>query len=279
MKLAFSIVDRPVAPVAAATWRTRGPPRDKARGPLRSLQRPVTPLLGTNATFKDAPVRLQDALKYACSRAARAHGWTDDEATLLVRELYRALVCKTLCWDDLSVSVPVRIDQCWHELILNTDDYDAVCQALGRKLRHTTRTEQDSDEAKRERVHTLAVVYQQVYGGEEPDPWCWMAVDEAHASGKRRRKSAAAAEKAALKDVVETRRMFVKTLTAKTIAVDFTPRMSVWTIKALISYLEGYPVDSFRLIRDGEQWCDDSLAMNKVPHEATVHLVMSMRGC
>eukprot|EP01087_Luapelamoeba_hula_P003800 TRINITY_DN13650_c0_g1_i1.p2 TRINITY_DN13650_c0_g1~~TRINITY_DN13650_c0_g1_i1.p2 ORF type:complete len:100 (+),score=10.72 TRINITY_DN13650_c0_g1_i1:30-302(+) len=75
-----------------------------------------------------------------------------------------------------------------------------------------------------------------------------------------------------------TMRIFVKTLTGKTVSLEVVQSETIETVKVKLQDRDGIPTESQRLLFAGAQLEDCyTLAHYAISHESTVHLVLSFR--
>ena len=77
----------------------------------------------------------------------------------------------------------------------------------------------------------------------------------------------------------QTGTFFVKTLTGKSIAIDFDSNMLISQIKEKVEAVESIPVEQQRLIFGGKQLEDNrTLADYNIMPDTSIHLVLRLRG-
>jgi hypothetical protein len=73
--------------------------------------------------------------------------------------------------------------------------------------------------------------------------------------------------------------IFVKTLTGKTIVVDYDPNMFVWEFKFIVQEKTGTKAEKQRMIYAGKQLSDGHILEHyNIQIESTIHLVLHLRG-
>ena len=73
--------------------------------------------------------------------------------------------------------------------------------------------------------------------------------------------------------------IFVKTLTGKTLTIDFEPSDTIESLKRTIEYREGMEYEKIRLVFSGKQLEDDHTFEDyNIQKESTLHIVLRLRG-
>jgi hypothetical protein len=227
----------------------------------------------------ELPHNVRLFVEYACRVASRKHGWDLQEEDIAqgAALLYRALYCKSRAAAPMSLSIPPRLDAVWHELILNTEDYAAVCATLGRTVNHTTRSAADAAKDKNMRIQRLKAAYEKVYGAVKSydDLW-WRGEKEVEAEVAPQTKKRARAEE----DIDVPFEVALKSTSGKTHTVVVRPSTTVWELKCFWQDKEGTLPDQQDLIFAGRR-LDEKLTLGayNIKELCAIHVVSRLRGC
>ena len=200
-----------------------------------------------------------------CERVGspKRRGWQYGRIMQAAYDLLLVLWCKKQVGHnrELEFSCPEDIDECWHEFILNTDEYAQFAEAFGFFPRHTTFTSDDSDEAKMRRIQAL------------------MAFGKSRGIKFNSEFWPSAAAPVVPADDLGLFDIYVKTLTGKAITVKVSEMTTVFRLKEKLEQLEGFPVDAQRLIFAGHHMDETKLLKEYgVSFFSTIHLVMRIGG-
>lgn len=177
-------------------------------------------------------------------------------------EFIRALSVKNLEAD--GGGLPAELDAMWHEALLNTRLYGALCIYLrGQFIHHETTSENNDDDARLSRVDETVLAYRKRYR-EEPDPRYW--------------------DDHLLLDVVPPAhkyQVFVRALNGRTKTLQVEANTTILGIKTLIQQLEGIPPTHQRLIYGGSLLVDDNKTVwdYAIVPESTLQLCLRVSGC
>ena len=186
-----------------------------------------------------------------------------DKQEILAKNLIHALHAKSQLIDQTLASLPAKLDQCWHAILLETDLYKEFCDTFcgGRFVRHTTTTQ--STDAKVALLKALVVAC-----GNEPGEWVWSSSVE-HVD----------AERATKRSRPETLERLVIVVHVKTMHGTFTFRMrgnnTVYDLTTMVSESGVFPRDTFRLVCLGKRLdvASSTLDEFQIPNGATIHLI------
>lgn len=212
-----------------------------------------------------------DEIEYVTSSSEFAQLWalvrrrlgvSEEEMSVLKVEFARALSVKAL---DESGGLPPLLDAVWHEVVLNTRYYSAICQRLrGTFVHHSTASEVDDDIVRFSHVDKTVIDYRKRFRCEPPSK-AWHNDNEA---------------------VIEVTRCPLSTLYVKgingsvTTCTGLSPLTTVAQLKAMVQRKTGIHVDQQRLIFAGVQLEDKQTCANVgMEHDSTIYLVERVRGC
>ena len=149
------------------------------RVPPAQHQHTGGPKIGHYMQLNEATFHTFDALWHEVARVLTTNYFVPaDQARRLCVELFRGLVCKSLVSTTTQLSLPPLIDLAWHQAILNTVLYRQLCEMMFmRPMDHTTVTDQDTVEAKNNRVSATETLYRQVFE-EDPPSDLWKREDD-----------------------------------------------------------------------------------------------------
>ena len=107
------------------------------------------------------------------SRASRQKGfkWSAAEIEALTIDLKRCLAFKAAFEDPFSLSLPIKLDLCWHEVILETKMYRLFCESIGGFVDHSTASQDDLDDVKDARIAKLSGLYLEKF--DDRSEWIW----------------------------------------------------------------------------------------------------------
>jgi hypothetical protein len=192
---------------------------------------------------------------------------------ILPEEVLRCLHAKMFFHpSDLTVSVPLLVDQVWHEMILDTRMYKEFCDAAfnGKFLHHDPTTVNDSAEEKNNRIGSLYIVRRGMFPDDPVPEGIWQHEEPTEPVPKRAR---------APRKYID---LHFKDLNGKVITLS---RLSVTAttiakLKQLLKAERGVTSDAQRLIYAGTQ-LEDGLTLKAagLKQESTIHVIDRLRGC
>lgn len=180
---------------------------------------------------------------------------SEEHWTIVCREFLRALQVKDMTTDG---GLPPVLDAIWHECILNTRFYHALCLKLrGAFIHHTTSSEYDSDIQRISRIDHTVINYRKRFR-EEPEYDVWEQT-EFMIHGEYE--------------------IFVKNLSGATLTFRPSLDTTILEIKQSIEKTYGIQISDQRFIYGGKNLDDNALCRSVVPQYGTVNLVGRITGC
>jgi hypothetical protein len=227
------------------------------------------------------------------------YGWTLSEAKANVGNFFdRFLPIKDAAndVDDRLLVAPPLVEQVWRVALLYTKEYDAHCHnAIGRFMHHRpaeqeAEQEAEADTEREARYRDTHWAHIFLFG--EPDSRIWPPVAHAlatHSAWVTRLpgcRSDMVPPATTLVPTLQKRKreatsqIFVKNIMGRTLVLDRCLSDTVAQVKEELAIREGIAVENQRLIYGGKQLDDKTtLTQNNITKEATLHLVLRMKGC
>lgn len=212
--------------------------------------------------------------------------WSIDQVQIAVRALYQCLIVKAYAGPsaELYLSVPVELDQIWHQLILNTKLYQDFCNDVcGRIIHHTTLSAKDLVAQKNMRVEAMRAEYERLWKQDTTTQDFWRFEDQEPKLKRtqKRRRTRSATKKEAQIQSVATFNLLVKTITGNTTAITHCVQGTpIYLVQKRIRETEGSPIDEQRLLFGGKQLDPNEILANYgITENSTIHLVKRLRGC
>lgn len=213
-------------------------------------------------------------------------------ATKAAFECFCFLWCRAI---DEECSPPPRIDQVWHQLILDTRSYgqkqtfyslsshpmasryEWVCEQIndGKMIHHDPATD-----VKQSRVDLAKAMRRQIFFETDPDEWCWESAASINDLRMIRQKKRS-------RDVSPNPddgsfQVFVKMLSGKTLTFAITMEMTLCAVKQMIESVTGIPRGEQRLLFNGRNLHDDEKRLGTFEGFGTnvcLYLVLKVSGC
>ena len=221
---------------------------------------------------KGGLLRLDGRRSWLEQRCARLFACDKSTAERMVDEYERFLAIKIheRDWYAKVCSPSDAIDAVWHAHILDTVLYMGDClHACQNVLQHNPDGDVDEDLRTKRRAHTL-VLYRELFGQEPGALWTGGEVEDKNEEDEGEKKE----EEFSL--IV----FQVKQMSGANLTVGGRPSDTIRSVKRQIQVVWGVPEDQQMLIFGGRVLNDErSLSNCKIVDSATVHMVLSMRGC
>jgi large subunit ribosomal protein L40e len=189
-------------------------------------------------------------------RVGKNHDLNTYQQMCLATDLYRGLCCKKHVGAQMQMmlSLPSIVDEAWHEMILNTDLYDAFSKDFEFFCKHTTFSADDSPHLIEERVRRTIEVAKELGFYFEGNWW----PTQEH----------------------KPYQIFVKMLDGKTATFEVKQNMTIQELKVLIKDKNNICSEQQRIVHAGKQLEERrTFADYNIKKESTLHLVLKVGGC